>query len=1069
MGLDEGTIERGGWMSESELSAGSELFGYRIERLLGRGGMGVVYLCEDPRLRRLVALKLLTASLALDDGFRERFLAEAELAASLDHPHVVPIYEAGNRGGILFIAMRYVEGSDLKALIHDGPLSAERALGLCAQVAEALDFAHEHGLVHGDVKPSNVLLDGRDHTYLADFGVTRRLEQPQAVEPGLLGTIDYVAPEQIRGEQLDGRADQYSLACLMYESLTGEPPYARSTNAAVLFAHLEEQPPAPAGLERVMATALAKHPADRYGSCAELVTAAAQALGIDAYAEWGRRALEWDRHRRDRAFLLTGAELDAAEHWRREAADRKPAPTVLHGEFIDASRQAVTRRLRRTRGLVTGALVIAAGLAVLAFVQRQIAISNQHRAQSLQLAASAEATLAKDPELSTLLAMQALRVRDTPQAEEALRDALPQLRVLGTMRTAGPLADAVLNRAGTEVVTAGRDGVARIWSTTSHRQLAALRGKPVAPNGAGVSLNSAVFSSDGKEILTASNDGTARIWSATSHLPIAVLGPSPSGAPVDSAAFSPDGREIVTASADGAARVWSVSGNEIAQLSASVGNGAALVTAAFSPDGREIVTASTDGTARIWSASNSRQLAVLVAPHVRNGNPNEVNDAQFSPNGKEIVTADDDDTARIWSAASYRQIRVLGTPSSKEVLSASFSPDGSEVVTTEYAGTTAILWSAATGMQLGGLAGHAAAVNAATFSANGLELVTASDDGTARLWRASPVEQVAVLRPDRHPGSAAFSPDGREVLTASIDGTVRIWSAISHRQLVVFREPGGGEIVDAAFSPDGKEIVTASLDGTARIWSAITHRQVATPVDTPTIGVWCAAFSPDGKKVVTCDLSGSVSVITAGTHSQTIARLDTPAANVFIYSAAFSPDGRLVVTAGFDGNTRIFNATTGRLVGILREPDGSGLFDAAFSPDGKEIVTASSDGTARIWSTASHRQLGVLEEPTGSAMRHAVFSPDGRQLLTQSLDGAARIWSATDHQQLTVFDTPGGGVLDGVAFSPDGQQVLIAAEDGTARIWSTELAGSVQTLERIAERRLTRQLTPNEKRLYSVP
>jgi len=1072
MGLDDGTIGRGGWMSDSELSAGSELFGYRVERLLGRGGMGVVYLCEDPRLRRPVALKLLTASLALDYGFRERFLAEAELAASLDHPHVVPIYEAGNRDGNLFIAMRYVEGSDLKALIHDGPLTAERALRVCAQVADALDFAHEHGLVHGDVKPSNVLLDDRDHAYLADFGVTRRLEHPQAVEPGLLGTIDYVAPELIRGEQLDGRADEYSLGCLLYECLTGEPPFARSTNAAVLFAHLEEPPPAPPGLELVMGTVLAKAPADRYRTCAELVAAAAQALGIDEHAEWGRRATEWDRHGRDRAFLLTGAELDAAEHWRRETADREPAPTVLHGEFIDASRQAVTRRLRRTRGLVTAALLVAVGLAVLAFVQRQTAISNQRTAQSLQLAASAEATLAKDPELSTLLAMQALRVRDTPQAEEALRDALPQLRVLGTMRTAGPLADAALNRAGTEVVTAGRDGVARIWSTTSHKQLAVLASD-------GQPLYGATFSPDGRMIVTASDDGTARIWSATTHRQLAVLR-EPSGAPVSSAAFSPDGREIVTASYDGAAHVWSVSGhnqlaghNELPQLFEP--NGAALFEAAFSPDGRQIVTASDDGTARIWSATSHQQLGVLVAPHIRNGNLNAFRDAQFSPNGKEIVTAGYDDTARIWSATSYRQIIVLGTQSSKEVLSASFSPDGNEVVTTEYAGTTATIWSAASGKQLGGLAGHTAAVNAATFSANGLEIVTASDDGTARLWRASPVEQVAVLgKTGRFPGGGAFRPDGREVLITSVDGTTRIWSVTSHRQLAVFDEPGGGPIIDAAFSPDGKEIVTASLDGTARIWSVISHRQLALPVDnrplgSPVIGVWCAAFSPDGKKIVTCDLSGSVSVITAGTHSQRIASLGTPAANGEIYSATFSPDGRLVVTAGFDGNTRIFNATTGRLVGILREPNGSGLFDAAFSPDGKEIVTASFDGTARIWSTTSHQQLGVLEEPTGSAMRHAAFSPDGRQLLTQSLDGTARIWSVASHQQLTIFNEPGGPVLDSVAFSPDGRQVLIAAEDGTVQIWSTELAGPIQALERMAQRRLTRQLTPNEKQLYNVP
>ena len=267
-------------MSSPDLSVGSERLGYRVEGLLGRGGMGVVYLAEDLRLRRRVALKLLSPSLAENEGFRERFLAESKLAASLDHPGVVPIYEAGDGTGFLFIAMRYVEGSDLKALLRDGPLSAERTIGVCAQVADALDFAHGRGLVHRDVKPSNVLLDGRDHVYLADFGVTKRLGEPQAVEPRMLGTIDYVAPEQIRGEKIDGRADQYSLGCLFYECLTGEPPFARSTDAAVLFAHLEEQPPALPGLEVVMQTALAKEPEDRYGTCAELVVAAAEALGM---------------------------------------------------------------------------------------------------------------------------------------------------------------------------------------------------------------------------------------------------------------------------------------------------------------------------------------------------------------------------------------------------------------------------------------------------------------------------------------------------------------------------------------------------------------------------------------------------------------------------------------------------------------------------------------------------------------------------------------------------------------------------------------------------------------------
>ncbi|MBV9049340.1 MAG: protein kinase, partial [Solirubrobacterales bacterium] len=267
-------------MSASELPIGSELLGYRVEGLLGRGGMSVVYLAEDLRLRRRVALKLLAPSLAEDEAFRERFLVESELAASLDHPCVVPIYAAGEAEGGLFIAMRYVEGSDLKGLLRGGPLTAERTVALCAQVAEALDFAHERGLVHRDVKPSNVLLDGRDHVYLADFGLMKRLAEPRAAEPGLFGTIEYIAPEQIRGDGVDGRADVYSLGCMLCECLTGEPPFRRSTDAAVLFAHLEEQPAAPPGLEGVIAKALAKQPEDRYGTCAELVEEAGAALGI---------------------------------------------------------------------------------------------------------------------------------------------------------------------------------------------------------------------------------------------------------------------------------------------------------------------------------------------------------------------------------------------------------------------------------------------------------------------------------------------------------------------------------------------------------------------------------------------------------------------------------------------------------------------------------------------------------------------------------------------------------------------------------------------------------------------
>ena len=264
--------------------------GYRIEERLGRGGMGEVYRALDVRLGRPVALKVLVAGQAENEGYRERLLSESRLAASLDHPHVVPVYEAGEDHGRLFIAMRYVAGPDLKDLVRaTGPLDPARALRLAGQVADALDAAHRRGLVHRDVKPSNVLVDaadGRDHAYLADFGLTQSASERPAGDGHSLGTLDYVAPEQIRSDPLDGRADQYGLAALTFELLTGRPPFAGRSEVATLFAHLEE-PPAPpsrAGLPRaldpVFARGLAKDPAARYPSCTAFVAAARDAAGI---------------------------------------------------------------------------------------------------------------------------------------------------------------------------------------------------------------------------------------------------------------------------------------------------------------------------------------------------------------------------------------------------------------------------------------------------------------------------------------------------------------------------------------------------------------------------------------------------------------------------------------------------------------------------------------------------------------------------------------------------------------------------------------------------------------------
>ena len=226
---------------------------YELGELVGRGGMGEVYRAFDRRLERPVALKVLSPRLAEDESFRARLLRESRLAAGLDHPNVVPVYDAGEADGALYIAMRYVDGTDLRRLLlAEGPLSPERAVAIAGQIAAALDAAHARGLVHRDVKPSNVLIDtgeGREHCYLADFGLSQSVSQGPATDGELLGTVDYVAPEQIRGDAIDGRADIYAFGCLFYEMLTGERPFAGSSDIATIYAHLEEEP-APASERR---------------------------------------------------------------------------------------------------------------------------------------------------------------------------------------------------------------------------------------------------------------------------------------------------------------------------------------------------------------------------------------------------------------------------------------------------------------------------------------------------------------------------------------------------------------------------------------------------------------------------------------------------------------------------------------------------------------------------------------------------------------------------------------------------------------------------------------------------
>src|SRR3954470_14995995 len=278
----------GGIGGGRQLTPGEEFGGYLIEAVAGRGGMGVVYRARQRRPERVVALKVITPELADDESFRARFERESNAAAQIEHPNVIPVYEVNDEAGVLYITMRFVEGTDLRALIaREGALDPAHAVGIVTQMAAALDAAHVVGLVHRDVKPGNLLISGAGHAYLTDFGLAKQgSSQSGVTQTGMfVGTVDYIAPEQLQGQPLDARADVYSLTCVLYHALTGQVPYPRDSEPAKIWAHMPEDPPHPTALaavspafDDVIQRGMAKNREQRFASAGELARAAAAAI-----------------------------------------------------------------------------------------------------------------------------------------------------------------------------------------------------------------------------------------------------------------------------------------------------------------------------------------------------------------------------------------------------------------------------------------------------------------------------------------------------------------------------------------------------------------------------------------------------------------------------------------------------------------------------------------------------------------------------------------------------------------------------------------------------------------------